>query len=50
MAEDEIRTCSYEIFPGSTNPDSPNFGPPELCEADALEGSDYCEAHDWAAY
>ena len=47
--EPEPEPCSFVVFTGSPNPDSPRFGPDEFCEGDAIDGTGYCAAHlPWA--
>jgi hypothetical protein len=41
--------CAYVTSRGSRNPDSPAFGPNDLCGEFALPGSEYCAAHQGGA-
>lgn len=36
----EVRYCAEEVRPGDLE------SPPEFCEEEALEGSDFCYSHD----
>jgi len=42
--------CAAVMYYGSRNPDSPNFGPDEYCEEDAVPGEEYCEHHLYAVW
>jgi|GEM_PF-6901582 len=38
----DTRRCAYLVHPGSYHVDPE---PPEYCDEDAIDGSDYCLAH-----
>lgn len=45
LGEADVEPCAFVVHHGSRNPDSPAFGPDDVCGEDSMPGGDYCERH-----